>query len=676
VELRNGRLRLEIDERTGSIARVADAFSGDVHFDARHDLPRLGRLFRVLLPIDRWSSHAADSWRSPPPELAPRADGIDLHWADLAAPTGPSGIEAWLEVRLPPGTSETTLRLRLANHRHAGEVTDVLFPWLGGWRSGAAGDAIVLGGARRVDAHAFPMNRGMTFSRWHQRESFTYPIDLYAPWLDLSGRDGGVGILDLGRLGRNRSAFIENLAGYGPGIDLSIGLGHFTRTRPGETWTSDPVAIVVHSGDWHASADRYLELAEAWLERPPTPTWARRAVGFQNVLFRGFDGTPIRQLTELPEVARVGLAAGVEHLCVWDYVLLGEYGKLHDVPLHGFGEADRRALEQGLATARRLGARLSSLQNWRLVKPTSSLFREQAHAEVCLRYDGTPFVEEYCGSLTHAQVITTHVGPMVHPVDMRVPSVRERARRLLDATLDMGFDSHFHDQPFENLPSYRPDVADGPDGAHAGTVSLLRELRHLLHERSPEGILMGEYCDIIGAQAVDLWMSWYTDFEDLRRTCYSVPSTLNSWVVDAEAAQATRAFGIGAQLCLTTHGGEGHLGDVPEFAAHVARLGALRARARRVTEGRFRDRTGLDVAEIDGPVSIAAFTSAEGPAVVVASPGEPGRAIVRLDRAGLAAASPSGPGRLLRLDADDRAVDDPDVLDIVLARDEAAVWYP
>jgi hypothetical protein len=675
MRFENGGLRIEIDEQTGAIVAIADTASGRIHFDAGPDTARLGRLFRVLMPVERWSSHAADSWRSGPPEIETGEGRLVLRWGELRSSLGATGVAAEVELTRG-GPSEVLLRLRLTSRRGVGDVTDVLFPWLGGWQTDRPdADTAVLGGARAVAASHFPVNRGITFSRWHQRKYYTYPIDLYAPWVDLSGPEGGVGVLSYQRSARNVGAFLENLAGYERGVQLSIGLNHYLQLRAGQSWESPPIGISVHDGDWHASADRYSAWVDTWFRPPPTPEWARRSIGFQNVLFRGFDGTPIRPLEAIPEVAAAGVRAGMPHLCVWDYVLLGDYAKLDDVPHFGFTEADRATLQAGLADARALGARVSSLQNYRLVKPTSRLFHELGEAEVCRRYNGTPFVEEYSGSLSHAMVITTHVGPMVHPVDARVASVRERVLGLIGQTLDLGFDSHFYDQPFENWPSYNPGRGeDGPDGAHPGTVSLLKEVRAALAAKSPDGILIGEYCDVFGSEAIDLWMSWYTEIDDLRRSVYSIPQTLQCWVVDNDVAAATRAFVVGAQLCLTTAGGERHLGDVPAFAEHVSRLSALRAASPRVWGGRYRDGAGFEL-EADGPVMAGAFASPTGATVVLGSPGEAGRARLRIDPE-ILPRSPEG-GRLVRLDGSIEAVGVEPAsrksLDIDLAANEVAV---
>ena len=679
MQLQNGRTLLEVDERTGSIVRIADAFTGADHFEASRDPSRLGRLLRVIAPVVGWSSRPGDSWLSGRPQVVPLSDGVVVRYAGLAGRGGSIAVQAEVEMRVPDDADGIELTLRLTNHGDT-DLTDVLFPWLGGWSPMTPGhDALTLGGARRIDAHGFPVNRGITFSRWHQRESFTYPIDLFAPWLDASGASGGVGLTSRQSSPRNLGVFIENLAGYEPGLDLSVGFVHFTRTAPGQTWQSPPVRITVHAGDWHATADAYSGWVDSWFTAPPTPAWARRSIGFQNVLFRSFDGTAMRPFSELPAIARAGVQAGMPHVCVWDYSMLGAYSRFDDIPQLQLSAERASELRGAIEASRALGAHVSSLQNYRLMNPTTQLYRDVGHEEVCLRLDGSPYVEEYSGSLHHGWVIARHVGPMVYPIDARVSSVQERVLGWLSSSFDLGFESHFYDQPFENMPSYRMEGADsgsdGPDGAHAGTVDLLKQARALLARRSPQGILIGEYCDVFGSEAIDLWMSWYTEMGDAIRACYSIPQTMNSWVVDHDVTAATRAFVIGAQLCLTVNGGEGSLADVPSFSEHIARLAKLKQRAERLHHARFRDHQGIDV-EVQGPVNVGAFASTMGQAVIIGAGSDGGSAHLRLtDVAAATRAAPAGPARLLGTSGE-RELSRSDDLRLELGPNEVAIWYP
>jgi hypothetical protein len=676
MKIENGRLNLYLDEQTGSIVRIVDTATQVIHTDAIREGMNDARLFRLLTPVERWSSCHADSHTSPAPHIEQSGATIVLRYPHLLAAGHETGITADIVIDLPPGRSEVLLTLRVHNGGET-DITDILFPWLAGW-SGLGGrglDAIVLGGATSRDPHAFPNPRaGKTYSRYHQRDFYHYPVQLYCPWADISGPAGGLSLIDYTRVPRNVGFMLENLAGYGPGLRLSFGWTHFTQLRPGQSWQSPPIGLSVHTGDWRDTADAYTRWVETWYQPARTPDWARRAIGFQNVIFRAFDGTPFRDLGEIPVIARGGRAHGVEHLCVWDYYPLGSYGKLDDYDVLDYSPAEKEVLRQTLRQAREEGSRVSALVNWRTTNPTSSLYKNESHAEVCCRYDGTPQVELYCASEGHPMYLTRHLGPVCSPLDARIETYRGRVLRQLREYLDLGFTSLFYDQPFQHVPSYHPARGDdGPDGVHAATVSLAAEVRAVLRSMSPEGIMVGEMGDVFAQQSIDAWMAWYPDMADAERVAYTLPQTLHSWVVDNNVAEATKAFALGLQLCLTTFGCEGTLDDVPQFAEHVSRLARLRAAcASRIAWGRFRHTRGIDVTS-DGGIVAYAYESGDGPAIIIAAPGEGGTARVALDRAAFRAPGSDG-GRLWSSTGDVQTVGATDTLTVHLDAHGAAVW--
>lgn len=604
IKLENGRLEMHLDNKTGSIVRIVDRGTSTIHLDAVSEGREDGRLFRLMAPVERRSSRHVDSHTSPPPQVEQNGERVILRWPRLQANGEEVGICAEVRIELPPGKDEAIFTLHVENHS-GGDITDILFPWIGGW-SGLGGpgkDSMVLGGHPAIDPHGYPLPSGMTYARVHQRSFFSYPTTLYCPWMDLSGPEGGLAYTSYMEEARNLGLMVENMADYGPGLRLGWGWTHFALIRPGESWESPPLGISVHKGDWHETADRYTEWTESWYQPTPTPAWARVAIGLQNVFFQGFDGTPFRELASLPEVAQSGRRYGVNHLCVWDYYMLGNASAKDDHDLLDYSEQEKAVLRRGLRQAREEGSQVSALVGFRVMSSTSRLFREGGEAEICRCYDGTPRAEQCSLSHFHPSAVsphrgrsTPHLGTICYAADARIESYRERVRRQVQEYFDLGFTSLFHDQPFEYLPSYHPGRGDdGPDGAHAAAVSLIHEVRQIVQNNSPEGIMIGECGDIFAAQSIDAWMSWYTDMRDVQRAAYSLPQTIHHWVVDNDIAGATHAFALGLQLFLMTFGGEGTLDDVPQLAEHVARLARLRTTcAERLCWGRFRDTLGVE----------------------------------------------------------------------------------
>jgi hypothetical protein len=673
MRIASGRTEIELNDDTGSITVVADA-TGRVYFDARQEPARLGRLFRVLLPEPDWVAHHAESGGTRPHIVRDGPAKVTLRYADLVSSRGPTGVEAEVVIEAAPD-DEVRFRLTLTSRR-GGDVTDVMFPWLAGWIAGSPGaDTLTVGGIRSADPRAYPRPDRDTVGRWNQRDYWAYPRDLPCPWFDISDRDGGIGVISYQREPSILGVFVENLAGYEPGLQQSVGLAQYPRLRRGETWQSPVVAVVAHEGDWRATADRYSSWVDTWFRPPPTPRWAREAIGVQNILFRVQDGTQFHRFAEIPELARAGLANGVPHLTVWDLGLMGPVPDFM-TPWVPLTDADRAELSTAVSAAHGLGARVSTVKNYRIAWPGSAFYRDTAVNELAVRYDGTPYVEEFLPSQWHPPFEAKHVGTMTHVLDPRAAGYRERVLRNVAETLALGFDSIHWDQPHMEWPSYRDDVPGQPDAVHPATVDLVADVRRLIRERDPEGIMVGEWGDVFASEAIDLWFpSWPKDIGDLERAVYSVPQSLWSCVVDSDPALATRAFGFGAQLFLITKGLLGTLADVPAFGDEVRALANLKVRcAERLAYGRFRGAQALHV-EADGPAAASLFESSAGPAIVVTSPGAASRA-----RVGLAVRPPNSaraqaPGQVHRFDGTTTAVSG-DVLELDLTANEAAVWYP
>jgi hypothetical protein len=130
-----------------------------------------------------------------------------------------------------------------------------------------------------------------------------------------------------------------------------------------------------------------------------------------------------------------------------------------------------------------------------------------------------------------------------------------------------------------------------------------------VHAHSPASYLVGEVPDIWNTQYLDLW--WFWDWSWLRPEIFrfTMPESLQSWVIDAcdHEDQVGRAFAQGFLLNLNVRSLEKTLADVPEFARRISGLAALREKTFDVTlAGRFVDRAGVTV-ETDCELTAAVY---------------------------------------------------------------------
>ena len=680
MELTNGRTKIVIDPHNGSILRVEDVLRGQVYLDACRDGREDQRLFRVVIPSDSWWSCYADAQLQTQAGCLEQGNGVVLLYPDLRDANGAeTGVAVRIEILQSDLPDELQLRMCIENHGPR-RVLDVTFPLLGGWHEKNGPGLITLGANRTVVPRDLSVGAGNNYARNGRRQGWHYPVDLACPWVDISGPSVGLAYVNYMDTGQNGKFWVENLAGYGDDFRLMFGWAHMIALRPGDSWTSPPMGLAVHDGDWRVTADRY----SSWFDVQHPPDYTRPAVrsriGFQNVFFRGFDGTPIRPLEAIPSVAAAGRRSGVDMLCVWDMLTLGNYARHNPQDLTDYSPEDRAMARCGLAQAEADGVRTCALINFRHPNVALHLSAQDLPDRVQRRFTGTFRTENWAANHTFGDLWARHIGPESYVFSPFSSAHRERVLRLTQDYLDLGYSSMFYDQPFEVHPDYGfLDRGGRPEATHAEALELVGMVRELLLARDPQAVVIGEECDIHATPHIDQWMSWSIAepspklLERVAMMRYAMKHTILSWVVDHEPERATLAFLLGMQLCLMVHGGEGTLDDEPVFARHVAAMAQLRkATAGRTTMAHFVHQRGLSVDCDEGFLAFA-YDSPRGPAVVVGAPAGAAQGCVKVDRGAYSTPDAESTGTIARLDGSQESCPG-ESREFKLEPHEVAVW--
>lgn len=676
----NGRMRIVIEPSTGSILRIEDCVTGLVHVHANRDERRDGRLFRLVTPGEFWWTCFADSQEQNQVQCERNGDGVLLAYPDLKAADGiQTGVTARVEI-CPSEIPDEFLLIMQIENRGPRTVLDTTFPLLGGWHEHGDHNRIALGVRRIIAPRSLAVSAGANYARNGKRGGWYYPEELDCPWVDVFGPEGGLSYLNYMTEGRNGKFWIENLAGYGNDFRLMFGWAHLIALRPGDSWTSPPMGLAVHGGTWHATADRY----RAWFDARHAPDYSRPAVrsriGFQNVLFRGFDGTPIRALETIPQVAAAGRRYGVDMLCVWDTLTLGNYSRHDPHDLTDYSPEEREVIKRGLSQAEAEGTRTCALINFRHPNVALHLSDPELPNQLQRRFTGTFRTENFVGTHTFGDIRARHIGPESYVFSPFSAAHRERVIRLTRDYLALGYSSMFYDQPFETHPDYGfAHRGYPPDATHHEALTLVGEVRKLLVARDANAVVIGEECDIHATPYIDQWMSWGIAepspglVERVVMMRYSMPHTILSWVVDHEPERAAIAFALGMQLCLMVHGAEGTIDEEPSFAEKVKAMGTLRRRtADRTVMARFRGQLGLAVNGDEGFAAYA-YDSPSGPAVIAAACGTPARGKVAVTRDAFTAPGRTSAGKVYLLNGSQLAHTD-DLREFDLGKNEVAVW--
>ena len=618
MQLTNGLVAFTFDPRTGSLVQIEDLRTGTAYLAD----PSEGRLFRIVAPDDdAWLDRYGDSHEAGMPEMALRGDTLTIAYPDVRMADGSaSGISATVRVTLPAGADEALFTLEL-DHHGPHEICEVFFPWVAGWRGyeGVRG-TMQIGCNRPFD----PFTQLRSNEGWNLIESTRRTVpgwySMHLPLADIG--NGSVGLANnfYPTEPNFRLDFVvyDLNERYGD-VHPSWAWAHHPFISAGERWTSAPVGLAPHSGDWHVAAEKLRAWVDSWWQAPALPESLRASIGLHNAYFRDFSGYLRHPYSALPALAAFGKAHGLDHFCVWDMTLLGLYCRAGEQDLLEDTPERTAELRQVLAAARDMGVWVSPLVNLRLVDRTHPFFAAHGEEWAIRSRFGQPVLESYPASRVTARWSNSFNEKTGTRLCQCHPDFQAWALQMVEKQLDLGFTALFIDQPFAEdfcFAAHHGHRRGVP--VHAGAVEWSAKAVELIHARMPDSYVIGEEVNLWDAKHIQLWWDWRWSQQNAELFRYTMPRSLQMWTIDVldHADQVNRAFALGFLLNINVHAVEGSLLDVPEFAARVKQLSDLRHATAEVTMlATFRDRQGLLAATPDH-TAVALYDA--GPSIGIA----------------------------------------------------------
>lgn len=587
IRLENDVLSVTLDPATGGFASIFDKRSGSEYIGA----PDRALLFRLMVPEGEVAAEHLDSAR---PRVSVEGLTATLHY-DLA------GVRVVATLRLDG--SALWASLTLTNHSRR-TIEETMFPWVRGLAPMPG--ANLIGPAMFARRIRDPLGSGLdrdhrTWNDGGQKRVYRYPQHLATAWFEygneerglaLEGRHTDFSILDF---------FIHKVIEKDRDPvrrTLDLATVQPRRVQPGQTWTSAPVRIFVHQGDWHVVADVHREWLATWIRKPDRPTKFAEAIGWHFYFMKHQDGQVLNTYDDLPRMAEAALTAGCPYLLVFGWQTGG-----HDnhylyryVPNETWGGAER--LHRKLQEVRQMGVEVVPFFNGTLANIEMPEHKKFGYKWEAKTRAGHPY---YAGNWArHNFDAPTRNRDMLHveicPCDDHRAWFRQTAHRIVG---DYGFGNLQLDQISEKMfPCYHPRHRHpSPDRAYVdGLAELLPQTRAMVRAVNPEGVLIGEFINDFTAQWLDSSWSWrQTDFPE--PVLYSLPWAMISHEIDAlEFDEVNRAFAYKLHLDLKIDGGDSPVTKYPRFAAHIKSLAALRRRvADYYVAGDFRDTEGIQL---------------------------------------------------------------------------------
>ncbi|MEW5979322.1 MAG: DUF6259 domain-containing protein [Acidobacteriota bacterium] len=619
AQLENGLVSFEFDEKTGNLRQITDRKTGRRYLND----PRGHRLAKLIVPTPEHISRPLLSNEAGQPAISRHGDLLEIRFPELQHRGEKAGVFLNVRVRLPAGRAEALFSAEIRNdssHR----VHEMWFPWIGGRLNHPGKSRDLVTTSRRLyrDIYAQLAESGAgthSFGHHHLRrgEDGTHQL----PMMDLSDGGGGLSYIKYEQRPSPHILVFENALYIRSEICLTWTWATGVFVAPGQTWTSCEFGVGVHQGDWHDTADRFREWLQGWWKPCDTPPAVREKIGLFHIHTHGFSGERYHEFSELPAIARDAMKFGVRDLMIWDYTASVYYRP----DRAGFWEMSRQReeeLRRALAELRRLGCSITSYVNWRLaaeyneswqeLKPLvqESLFGVGLFGFPCCTMDGGWYNDFGYEMGSHA---------VCCGADEFLPY----ARRVLNRTLDLGFDVISMDQASErNYCLSRRHGHASPWEAWARTYEWYGEATRSTRARNPGSYTLAEIPDLYNTQHIDMWWNWFWRDSAQQNALapvfrYVLPSMLPCWCIDENQRDVIAdAFATGSFMAIATRDMTGLLSDAPELAAQVSRLAKLRkATAPFVSHAQFRDNRGLQVEGGKGYV----YVSPRGLAVTLAN---------------------------------------------------------
>ncbi len=613
--LENNTLRLEVSPDNGSIVHLLDKRT---HTDYIND-QKQAKLFRLLLPLPNYLARHVDSREQKADSVSIEDGTLKIHYPKLqisrqkyifqvgvvSVPEPEYDIDVTVTFRLD---NEHILgRLQVTNHSLE-EITDVIFPWLGGLAGTLEGRH-----ARVVLPSLSQKALATTADFILSEHAKTYPALLATSWMNYEFEHQGIGVEARSSpetqdaiLCLSPGVFSGSSAYLGPSGNPYIGWNFYPHIPGQSQWTSPEVVIHVHVSDWHSIASEHRE----WYRQRFSPPYSHafeHAIGFATYRLKRGDNTVNWTYDEIPRLAREARAAGIHDLVIDGW--REREGPGNPAP---FGEfADPR-----LGGGSRLEAQIEKLheQGTELllaVRPTLVNTAAEQYKMAVLRWtvksrrQGNQLspAYTYISADYPYEDYAAHYLAQIDPATAATDYLLQEARRWKE---DYGFRNLFlRGVGLQSLLSYNHDDPVPPQKAYeAGYARYLGGLKELY----PQGMLMMEGLNDLVNPYSSAGYTW-SQMEGAEILALSIPWVPFSNDVEAlDYDQANASFARKILINLIVDGGDGSVGRYVEFARHLKALQALKeATVPYYASAEFRDHEHLKSLQAPSNVVVAVF---------------------------------------------------------------------
>ena len=587
--------------------------------------PRLGENFRLLLPRPGYEANYFVSSEQQVSRIEKTAQGITCVHEALRNARETLNIRVRYHIQAVDKNLEFAIEVDNPTDL---PLAEVFFGIVGGNQGlGKRQDteSLVPGWDTNVAATVFTDFRaggygGGNLGIRYDAAGFTYPGAMQMGWMEFFNRQANLGLYYANNDVEPRLSVLyfelrpftksAEVAGNnwptsadvpaGEPIGLTMGWLKFPYLKRG-TFSSGPVALQVHRGDWHQGSELYRAWFDQHFHVKRSLTWLRKEMAWQSVIISNPEDVIIWRFKDLPK-----LAAGAKKYGVTTFEILGwdiggidrGYPQYQPDPRLGTREEFRQALTE----IKKMGVHPLIFANQDMVDTAIPLFKEELNRYVVMgRWapDNPAFgwgegtISGRMGLARSNMTVISPAHPAVRKVhlDQFVELVRDGAEAFqLDKTGGGG------------MLDFNPLLPTSPDRSMVeGILVMLRETLEKAREVNPAFALASETCWDRTFQYVDVS---YVRMNDIDMPSPALRYTFPEWTstICAESPGDFNVMNNGMRYGLVWAMQPRHYNDSMDepltrpLSRYVQELIRIRGKHKELLfHGRFRDTVGAEV---------------------------------------------------------------------------------
>jgi hypothetical protein len=477
--------------------------------------PRLAENFRLLLPKPGYEAAYFYSREQKVSRVDRAPDGVTCYYDSLKNNQEEVPVKVQYRIRVVGEELQFSITVDNPTERKLAEVFYGIIGGLRGIGERLDTETIVPGNNVNLAPALFARFSGGGYGGGnlgirYDAAGYLYPGTMTMGWMDVYNRKVGIGYYYANQDPDTRlTALYTEMRPFtksavlkdnwpsaaevpnGEPIGMTMGWVYFPYASK-TTFTAGPLALQVHTGDWHAASGIYRSWFDRHFKVRRPANWLRKEMAWQSIILSNSEDVVVHRFSELPKLAADAKKYGVTtfEILGWDMGGIDRgYPQYRPSPRMGTPEEFRQALTQ----IRVMGVHPLIFANIQFADTATPLFRDTLSRYVV---DGR-FAPDWSLSGWGEGAIGARMGLARSNMTKVSPSHPEFRKFLMDQYLQLvrdGAEGFQLDKTISvNALDFNPRLPVSPDKSLiAGVLTTFQELLQKAHAINPNFALASE----------------------------------------------------------------------------------------------------------------------------------------------------------------------------------------